>query len=172
MMDQLILVDEKDQPTGFGEKLEVHQKGLLHRAFSIFVINSQGDLLLQKRADNKYHSGGLWANTCCSHPIKGEGQETTVLRRLNEEMGFTCPIKPLFSFVYKTTLDNDLTEYEYDHVYLGHFDGSPSPNPNEVADWKWVSLADLKTDLAQNPKKYVFWLSEAFPKFEVEISNL
>ena len=165
MEQQLILVDEQDQIVGYGEKMEVHEKALLHRAFSIFVMNDQDEIMLQMRALSKYHSGGLWANTCCSHPIKGEDQSLTVHRRLSEEMGFSCVLKPVFSFIYKAQLDKGLTEHEYDHVYFGRFAGNPQPNPEEVGDWKWMPIDKLYEDLNKNPERYVFWIKPAFEKF-------
>jgi len=165
MDQQLILVDDNDQVIGYGEKMEVHEKALLHRAFSIFIVNSKNELLLQKRELSKYHSGGLWANTCCSHPIKGEDQMTTVHRRLQEELGIHCELQPVFSFIYQANLDNGLTEYEFDHVYLGRFEGAPEPNPEEVGDWKWMNIKDLNEDLKENPDEYVYWIRPAFEKF-------
>ena len=165
-MDQdLILVNELDEAIGFGEKMAVHQQGLLHRAFSIFVVNANDEFLLQKRAYHKYHSGGLWTNTCCCHPVRGEDQELTIHRRLQEEMGFDCELEQLFRFIYEVRLDNELTEHEYDHVYLGRFDGKPQPNPDEVADYKWLHLNDLRQDLKQNPADYTFWFNYAFDQF-------
>ena len=165
MEQQLILVDEKDQVVGYGEKMDVHKKAQLHRAFSIFIMNDKDEVLLQQRALSKYHSGGLWANTCCSHPIRGEDQSTTVHRRLQEELGITCQLDHLFSFIYKAELDQGLTEYEYDHVYFGRYEGSPTPNPDEVADWRWLAIRSLNKDLAENPDKYVYWIKPAFEKF-------
>ncbi len=165
MEQQLILVDEQDQVIGYGEKMEVHEKAQLHRAFSIFVMNDKNELLLQMRAVTKYHSGGLWANTCCSHPIKGEDQMTTVNRRLMEEMGFSCELMPLFSFIYKAKLDKGLTEHELDHVYTGNYNGAPIPNPDEVGDWKWMNIEELKKDLQENPENYVYWIKPAFDRF-------
>jgi len=165
MKDEIILVDTNDREVGFGEKMEVHRKAQLHRAFSIFVVNKQNELLLQRRALTKYHSGGLWANTCCSHPIRNENQEVTVHRRLREEMGFDCELKPIFSFIYKVTLQNGLTEYEFDHVYLGHYEGSPTPNPLEVDSWKWMPILDVKKDIQENPDAYVFWIKPAMDRF-------
>jgi isopentenyl-diphosphate delta-isomerase len=157
-MDRIILVDEKDREVGEGEKLEVHRKGLLHRAFSIFIFNSRGELLLQKRAEGKYHSGGLWTNTCCSHPRAGENLEDAAHRRLKEEMGFDCPLREAFSFVYKARFGNGLTEHELDHVFIGHYDRNPKPNPEEYEGWKWISLGELKEDVTKNPEKYTYWL--------------
>mgnify|MGYP000583820652 CR=1 FL=1 len=165
MQKELILVDQNDKVVGFGEKMQVHQEGQLHRAFSLFVINSNNQLLLQKRAYSKYHSGGLWANTCCSHPLKGENIEETIHTRLMEEMGFDCELNPFFKFLYRVDLDNGLTEYEYDHVFLGRFEGAPDPNPEEVCDWKWMDIDDLKIDLEKNPSAYVYWIKAAFDQF-------
>ena len=165
-MDQeLILVDENDEVIGFGEKMKVHLNADLHRAFSIFVTNSSDELLLQKRAYSKYHSGGLWTNTCCSHPVRGEDQEITIHRRLKEEMGFDCGLEHIFKFIYKATLDNNLTEYEYDYVYLGRYDGIPMPDPEEVSDYKWMHLETLREDLSTYPENYTYWLNHAFELF-------
>jgi len=165
MNQQLILVNENDEEIGFGEKMIVHQKAQLHRAFSIFVMNSQNQLLLQKRAYQKYHSGGLWANTCCSHPIRGERQEDTIHRRLQEEMGFDCDLKHMFHFIYQAELDNELTEYEYDHVYLGRFNGIPNPDSDEVCEWKWMDLVKVHDDIKKNPDIYTYWIKHAFNQF-------
>ncbi len=156
-MTDVILVDELDREVGTMEKLEAHQKGLLHRAFSIFVFNTKGELLLQQRNKNKYHSGGLWSNTCCSHPSPGEGVEGAAYRRLQEEMGFTTELKIIHSFVYKAPFDNGLTEHEFDYVLVGKSDNSPKPNPDEVQDYKWISISDLKEDITKNPDKYTYW---------------
>jgi isopentenyl-diphosphate delta-isomerase len=165
MEDTLILVDEHDNITGYGTKLKVHQEGHLHRAFSLFVVNEAGQLLLQKRALSKYHSGGLWANTCCSHPLKGEKTDETIHTRLIEEMGFDCELKPLFQFIYRAKFNNGLTEYELDQVYIGFYEGAPNPNPAEVCDWKWIDIEALKEDLLNAPDKYVYWLKAAFEEF-------
>lgn len=163
-MEQVILVDEADNQIGVEEKLKAHRDGKLHRAFSIFVFNSEGKLLLQQRALSKYHCGGLWANTCCSHPRPGEGTEIAAHRRLREEMGFDCPLKELFSFTYKAKFDNGLTEHEFDHVLIGKFDGTPKANPEEVESWKWVDIDELRNGIRQNPDKYVYWLKASFEK--------
>lgn len=165
MNQQLILVNEKDEEIGYGDKLPVHQNAQLHRAFSIFVLNSKNQLLLQKRAYHKYHSGGLWANTCCSHPIKGEEQERTIHRRLIEEMGFDCDLKHLFHFIYRAELDHGLTEYEYDHVYVGNFEGQPKPDPEEVCEWKWMDVDHVRDDILKNPMEYTYWIRQAFEQF-------
>ncbi len=163
--EQIILVDQNDQQIGTAEKLWVHQQGRLHRAFSIFVINSQGQLLLQKRAIAKYHSGGLWTNTCCSHPRPDESILSAGDRRLQEEMGFACELSEIFSFIYNSPLDHGLIEYEYDHVLLGKFDGEPILNPLEAEDWQWIDLDQLKLALVTHPELYTFWLKACFDKF-------
>jgi isopentenyl-diphosphate delta-isomerase len=157
-MEKIILVDKKDREIGVEEKLKAHQLGKLHRAFSIFVFNRKGELLLQKRARGKYHSGGLWTNTCCSHPRAGEELGEAVHRRLKEEMGFDCSLKEVFSFIYKVKFDNGLYEHELDHVFIGRYEGKPLSNPEEYEDWKWVSLKELKKDIQKNPQDYSFWL--------------
>jgi isopentenyl-diphosphate Delta-isomerase len=156
--EQVILVDESDRPIGTAEKLAAHKNSALHRAFSIFVVNGQGQVLLQKRAKQKYHSGGLWTNTCCSHPRPGEETIAAAKRRLQEEMGFCCELAEIFSFVYRAQLDHELTEYEFDHVLLGKFDGEPILNPDEAEAWKWIEMTDLQLDIAANPDRYTFWL--------------
>lgn len=153
----VILVDENDNPVGTMEKLEAHQKGKLHRAFSVLVYNSKGEMLLQKRAQEKYHSGGLWTNACCSHPLPGEKMEDATRRRLREEMGIDLNPKFSYSFIYKTPLDKNLIEHEFDHVYTATFDGEPLINRSEVEDWKFVTMNWLKTDIARNPDHYTFW---------------
>lgn len=164
MSELLILVDENDNEIGVMDKLSAHQTASLHRAFSVFIFNSKGQLLLQQRADEKYHSSGLWSNTCCSHPIKGEEISETVARRLYEEMGMQCKLEFKFSFIYKTQLENGLTEHEFDHVYLGTTDNPPHPNPHEVKDWRYIGLKDLETDISLNPAKYSAWLMICLPK--------
>lgn len=156
-MEEVILVDAHDQPIGTMEKLEAHQKGLLHRAFSVILFNSKGEMLLQKRATDKYHSGGLWTNTCCSHPKPDESIEMAAERRLEEEMGIRLRPAFLYKFIYKTPLDNELTEHELDHVLTGVFDGEPAPHPSEVADWKYVAIEEIKADMAMHPDDYTFW---------------
>lgn len=158
----LILVNEKDEPCGKEEKLRVHEKGLLHRAFSIFIFNTKGELLLQQRAKSKYHSGGLWTNTCCSHPAYGEDLEAAINRRLVEEMGMEANTTFAFSFVYKAPMENGLIEYEFDHVYLGVSDEEPSINPDEVEAWKYVNVLDLQNDIKANPEKYTAWFKICF----------
>ena len=162
----LILVDENYSPTGTMEKMEVHQKALLHRAFSVFIFNSKGDMLLHQRASNKYHSGGLWTNACCSHPREGQQTIEAAERRLQEEMGFTIPLKKAFNFTYKAALDNGLTEYEYDHVFIGTYDGAIDPDEDEVKDFCFVSIDEIKTSIQSHPQKYTEWFKIAFPRVE------
>jgi isopentenyl-diphosphate Delta-isomerase len=171
MQEQLILVDQSDRQIGIAEKMWVHQQGKLHRAFSIFVINSQGQLLLQKRAISKYHSGGLWTNTCCSHPRPDESIIAAGDRRLQEEMGFNCQLTEIFSFIYQSPLDHGLIEYEYDHVLLGKFDGEPALNPLEAEAWKWIDIDKLKSDLITHPHLYTFWLKACFDKFLAHLKD-
>lgn len=154
---QVILVDSEDQEIGFMEKIEVHQKGLLHRAFSIFVFNSKDELLLQKRALGKYHSENLWTNTCCSHPEPGETITEAASRRLREEMNYTCQLWNSFSFIYKTNLENHLIEHEFDHVVIGKCDENPTLNLSEASEFKWMSLSDILSEIETFPEKYTSW---------------
>ncbi|ELR70638.1 Isopentenyl-diphosphate delta-isomerase [Fulvivirga imtechensis AK7] len=170
-MEEVILVDAKDNETGTMEKLAAHQKGLLHRAFSVLVFNTKGELLLQKRAGNKYHSGELWSNTCCSHPRPGESTQEAAERRLMEEMGIDLRPSFLYKFIYKVELDNKLTEHEFDHVFTGFFDGEPVVNPHEVEDWKYVDLHDLKRDMSSNPDRYTSWLHMIIQNIGHHIKN-
>lgn len=156
MEDRIILVNEKDEQIGTGEKLEVHKKGDLHRAFSILVFDSQGKLIVHKRAEGKYHSGGLWTNTCCSHPRVGEDLENSIHRRLKEEMGFDCLLEEKFSFVYSAQLDV-LREHEFDHVFFGNYDGECKPDPEEVSEVKKISWDELTSDIANSPESYTYW---------------
>ena len=155
-MAEVILVGEQDNQIGEEEKIKAHKEAKLHRAFSVLVFNRKGELLLQKRAKTKYHSPGLWTNTCCSHPRPGEDLIKEARKRLEEEMGFECSLKESFSFIYKAKL-GDLTEHEFDHVLLGKFSGKPKPNKEEVGDWKWMNFNDLEKDIKQNPEKYTPW---------------
>lgn len=154
------LVDSNDQIIGFEEKLKVHELGLLHRAFSILIYNSEGKMLIHQRAFGKYHSPGLWTNACCGHPNKDETMEAAVLRRLNEEMGIVCDLTYSFTFQYTASFDNGLTENEIDHVYLGKYDGDFEVNPAEVSDYKWVNTGDLPNMVSQNPEQYTYWFKE------------
>ena len=165
MGEQVILVNEKDEPIGLMGKMEAHQKGLLHRAFSVFVFNSKQEVLLQQRAACKYHSPNLWTNTCCSHPRAGETNQQAGERRLQEEMGLQVPLQEVFSFIYKAPFDNGLTEHEYDHVLIGYSDAQPQINPEEVASWKWLSLEAIKEDILQAPERYTAWFKIIFEEF-------
>jgi len=156
-MTRVILVDENDNEIGIEEKIKAHREGKLHRCFSIFLFNKKGELLLQKRAKSKYHSPGLWSNTCCSHPRPGRDLKDEAKRRLKEEMGIVeCDLKEVFSFTYNLKV-GDLIEHEFDHVFLGTFEGNPKPNPEEAESWKWVNLIELKKDIKENPGKYTAW---------------
>lgn len=167
---EIILVNESDEETGSGEKLWVHQQGLLHRAFSVLIFNDNNDLLIHQRVFDKYHSGGLWTNTCCGHPNVDEDIKIAAERRLGEEMGFTRNLDFLYKFHYKTTFENQLTENEIDHVFTGVYNDSFEVNPAEVLDYKWVTIAGIMEDVASNPQNYTFWFkqilnSEAFQDF-------
>ncbi|MCK4592058.1 isopentenyl-diphosphate Delta-isomerase [Candidatus Parcubacteria bacterium] len=164
MKEEIILVDKNDQEIGSGEKMKVHQNGKLHRAFSIFVFNSKNEMLLQERAKTKYHCGGLWTNTCCSHPRRGELLEEATHRRLQEEMGFDCELKKIGSFIYKAEFDNGLTEHEYDHVFTGKFDGEPKLNLEEADDYKWIGMEKLKKEIKKNPESFTAWFKIAMEK--------
>ena len=157
-MEKLILVDEGDAVIGEMEKLEAHQKGLLHRAFSVFIFNRKGETLLQKRAHSKYHSAGLWSNACCGHPRPGETTLDAAERRLNEEMGIKCQLTETGAFTYKVNLDHSLVENEVDHVFVGFYEGLIDPNPEEVQDYRWESLNTLSSNVHNNPHEYSEWL--------------
>lgn len=162
--EKVILVNTHDEPIGLMPKMEAHEKGLLHRAFSVFIFNSQGQLMLQQRAHHKYHSPGLWTNTCCSHQREGETNLEAATRRLEEEMGFVVPMEEIFSFIYKAPFDNGLTEHELDHVLIGNSDQSPVPNPEEVVAWKWMDMQAIEQDLKQNPAHYTAWFKLIFER--------
>lgn len=168
--EYVILVDEQDQALGLMEKMEAHEKGVLHRAFSVFVFNDKGELMLQQRALEKYHSGGLWTNTCCSHPRDGESVEDAAHRRLQEEMGFDCALEKKFHFIYKRALDKGLTEHELDHVFFGIYNDVPNINLEEVASYKWVNMAKLKNDLQANPHLYTEWFKICFDEVVKKIN--
>lgn len=169
--DDIILVNEDNDEVGSGEKIDIHKKGLLHRAFSIFIFNSKNELLLQQRALNKYHSGGLWTNTCCSHPKPGELVLDAARRRLQEEMGIDCKLEEKFTLIYKTNFSN-LIEYEYDHVILGICDNNPKINLAEAADYKWINIKKLRSDIKKNPNKYTYWFKIALPKLLKQIKGI
>lgn len=168
MEDKINLVDGNGKRIGAVDKLEAHIKGQLHEAFSIFIFNSKGELLLQKRAKGKYHSGGLWSNTVCSHAKFGEELSQAVGRRLQEEMGISTPTKEVFSFIYRSDYENGLTEHEFDYVFVGHSDSEPVPDPEEVMDYKWMAIADLKKDIEKNPENYTTWLRKILENKEFE----
>lgn len=163
--EYVILVNKQDEELGIMPKLEAHEKALLHRAFSVFVMNRSGDLMLQKRARAKYHSPGLWTNTCCSHQRRGESNVEAGKRRLMEEMGFQTELEELFSFIYRAPFDNGLTEHEYDHVLLGYYEDDPDINQGEVASWKWMKPEAIKQDMLINPLKYTTWFRIIFDRF-------
>jgi isopentenyl-diphosphate delta-isomerase len=165
MKEEVILVDTNDVPLGTMPKMEAHEKAILHRAFSVFILNKEGQLMLQQRALSKYHSPGLWTNTCCSHQRLGETNLEAGTRRLQEEMGFKTPLKELFSFVYKAPFDNGLTEHEFDHVILGYYDSVPIINHEEVANWKWMNLEEIITEIKTTPNNYTAWFKIIFDRF-------
>jgi isopentenyl-diphosphate delta-isomerase len=161
--EQVILVNEQDEETGTIEKMEAHRKALLHRAFSVFIFNTKGEMLLQQRAMGKYHSPGLWTNTCCSHPRPGEEVEEAAVRRLKEEMGIETTLTKIFDFIYRTEFDNGLTEFEFDHVYTGTYNGQLYPNKQEVNDYCFRPMEDIAQDLERRSEKYSSWFKIAFP---------
>lgn len=167
----MILVNENDEVIGTMPKMEAHEKAVLHRAFSVFIMNGRGETMLQQRAEDKYHSPLLWTNTCCSHQREGESNIESGKRRLLEEMGFETELKELFSFIYKAPFDNGLTEHELDHVMIGYFEGEPQINPVEVADWKWMLPADIKKDILRSPERYTAWFKIIFEKFFSHING-
>jgi isopentenyl-diphosphate Delta-isomerase len=163
--EEVILVNEFDEQIGLMPKLEAHQKAVLHRAFSVFILNENNEIMLQQRAHQKYHSPLLWTNTCCSHQRNGETNIEAGSRRLSEEMGFKVELKELFHFIYKAPFDNGLTEHELDHVMIGYFNGNPIINPDEVEDWKWMKIQDVKEDMLRNPEIYTVWFKIIFDEF-------
>ncbi len=163
MQEEVILVNEFDKPLGSMEKIEAHRQALLHRAFSIFIFNSKGEMLLQRRAATKYHSGGLWTNACCSHPRPGEDTGHAARRRLSEELGFTTRLEKIFDFTYKSAFDNGLTEFEFDHVFVGMHDQAVYPNQEEVSEYRFLSPDAIRMELASNPDQYTSWFHLAFP---------
>lgn len=164
MEEMLILVDERDNPLGTGEKMDVHRRGLLHRCFSIFVFDTSGRVMMQKRAESKYHSGGLWTNTCCGHPRAGEDIADAAHRRLFEEMGFDCELDAVFTFIYRAQLDQGLTEHEFDHVFVGTFESAISPNPEEADGYDWERVPRVLEDMRARPERYTVWSIIAFGK--------
>jgi len=163
--EKVILVNQKDEPIGLMPKMEAHEKGLLHRAFSVFIFNKNNELMLQQRALSKYHSPGLWTNTCCSHQREGETNIEAGKRRLQEEMGFTAELEDTISFIYKAPFDNGLTEHEFDHILVGNFNEDPALNPEEAESWKWMKLEDVAKDIKENPSLYTEWFKIIFEKY-------
>lgn len=157
MVERVILVDQNDKPLGTEEKMAAHEKALLHRAFSIYIFNKKGQLLLQQRALSKYHCGGLWTNTCCSHPRVGESNESAAHRRLKEEMGFDTPLREVFSLIYKTPVSDGLTEHEFLHVFIGRYDKAPVINKDEVESYAWIDIPTLREDMRTQPQKFTPW---------------
>jgi isopentenyl-diphosphate delta-isomerase len=168
----VILVDSEDNQTGVSDKMEAHRKGLLHRAVSVFIINSKGDWLLQRRASGKYHSNALWTNACCTHPAPDETNIDVAHRRLMEEMGMKCQLIELFSFTYKELLDNELTEHEFDHVFLGITDEIPEINTDEVMEWKYVSYNDLLSDIEHKSNEYTVWFIKIFERVNSHLTDI
>lgn len=166
MEEFVILVDENDHEKGVMEKLQAHIEAKLHRAFSVFIFNSQGQLMLQQRAYSKYHSPGLWTNTCCSHPRPGEATADAAHRRMTEEMGFDCDFEEVFGFVYKAKFENNLTEHEFDHVFIGTSEKLPLPNPEEVESTRFATIKEIRSEMEQEPEKFTVWFRIAFDKVE------
>ncbi len=169
MKQEVILVDINDRETGRMEKLEAHRKGILHRAFSVFIFNNGGDMLIHQRADGKYHGGGLWTNACCSHPLPGETLEEAVYRRLGQEMGLTCRVRKAFDFIYRAEVENGLIEHELDHVFVGVTDAVPQPDKEEVQDWKWADPAKILDDIRIHPENYTVWFAMTLQRVLDEI---
>jgi isopentenyl-diphosphate delta-isomerase len=170
-MEQVLLVDENDQEIGIMEKMQAHREGLLHRAFSVLIFNSKNELLLQKRAVKKYHSGGLWTNTCCSHPRPEEQIVSAANRRLKEEMGIQAELNPLFHFIYKTELDNDMIEHELDHVLIGISDSLPNLNPEEAEDYRFISLAELNKEIKAFPDNFTVWFKIIIQHYQDHLTS-
>jgi len=171
MMEQVILVDENDNEIGLMEKIEAHRQALLHRAFSVFIFNSKGDILLHQRSLKKYHCGGLWTNACCSHPRKGEATIDAAKRRLKEEMGIETTLEKAFDFIYKAEFNNGLTEYEFDHVFVGYHDGEVDPDYDEVEEFAWVTMDRMKESTTQRSHFYTPWFLIAYPKVQVWLAS-
>ena len=169
--EKVILVDTNDEPLGLMNKMEAHEQALLHRAFSVFVLNDKNEVMLQQRASHKYHSPLLWTNTCCSHQRAGESNIQAGKRRLEEEMGFKTDLKELFHFIYKAPFDNGLTEHELDHVMIGYSNQEPKINPEEVESWKWMKIEDIKNDMEIHPEIYTVWFKIIFDKFYHYLEN-
>ena len=171
MDEQVVLVDSDDREIGQEDKLAAHQRGVLHRAFSVFVLDDRGRMLLQRRAPDKYHSGGLWSNACCGHPRPGEAVGEGARRRLREEMGFDCPLEPAFVFTYEADVGSGLCEHEVDHVLIGRFNGRPTPDPAEADAWRWATVTDLARDVLHEPDHYTAWFKIAFERLRLSGSG-
>jgi isopentenyl-diphosphate delta-isomerase len=168
--EKVVLVNEKDEQIGLMPKMEAHEKAVLHRAFSVFIFNNKKELMLQQRALTKYHSPGLWTNTCCSHQRDGESNLQAGKRRLQEEMGFVTELNETTSFIYKAPFDNGLTEHEFDHIMVGYYNDAPVINPAEVESWKWMLVDHVKDDIAKHPEEYTEWFKIIFEKFYEHIN--
>jgi isopentenyl-diphosphate delta-isomerase len=169
--EYVVLVDEHDNELGLMEKLQAHREGKLHRAISVFIFNSQKELLLQKRADEKYHSGGLWTNTCCSHPFPNEEPAKAAVRRLQEEMGLHANLQHVFNFFYQANVENGLTEHEFDHIYFGFSDEIPAANPSEVSAWKYANMQEIEQEMQQNPQEFTIWFKLIFQKIKDQLKK-
>ena len=169
-LDELILVDEQDNPVGHETKLRAHEEGgRLHRAFSVFIFNRAGEMLIQRRAPGKYHFGGLWTNACCSHPRRGESTPAAARRRLRDEFGFDADLREVFTFIYRATdPTSGLTEHEFDHVFVGQFDGEPRPNPDEIDRWRWMKPDELLAEVRAEPAKFTPWFGLAVERVLAE----
>jgi isopentenyl-diphosphate delta-isomerase len=163
---EVILVNEQDEAIGVLDKMEAHRKGLLHRAFSVFIFDAKGRMLLQQRAKEKYHGGLLWTNACCSHPYPGEDVQLAAERRLHEELGFSVSLHKIFEFTYRAAVENELTEYEFDHVFAGEYDGKIGADPREVADVEYRQMEEIRSALNASPESFTSWFKIAFPKIE------
>jgi isopentenyl-diphosphate delta-isomerase len=170
--EMVVLVNPQDQEMGLMEKMEAHRTGALHRAFSFFIFNSKGEWLLQQRAHDKYHSGGLWTNACCSHPRSEESAAGAATRRLQEEMGLYCQAKPLFHFIYRSEFSNDLIEHELDHVCIGYSDQLPAPNPQEVVNYRYLTTAELEAEMKRSPENFTVWFRICFQQVKDKLAAL
>jgi len=171
-MEQVVLVDEQDNEIGVMEKLQAHIEGRRHRAISVFIFNSRGELLLQQRATGKYHSAGLWTNTCCSHPRPGEAPQAAATRRLHEEMGIASELREAFTFVYKAQLENSLTEYEYDHVFTGTCDDVPQPDASEASAWRYIKPEDVLVEVSAQPERFTEWFKICISDWRRDLFNM
>lgn len=170
MLEYIVTVDEMDREVGAIEKIKAHKEAVLHRAFSVIVRNSKGEILLQQRYHGKYHSPSLWTNTCCSHQRVGETLEQSIHRRMKEEMGFDCDVREVFHFLYKAEFDNQLTEHEIDHVFIGEYDGVVNPDPMEVENIRWMTVDALRQDMKENPDQYTVWFQILMGRPEMELA--